>query len=171
MRHSNFRASLSSRPSYIRLIGLVAVLMTGAATVTIAGMISVASATSVGHHDGRIIHLRTTVTSAPVNSAGNGGPGDVIARLFSFETSTGTVGHADISCTIFTNAEQLCHAAFVFPDGQIDAQAAIPLSATTSSAAVIGGTGAYEGASGHVDNVMFAPGVIDRTITLLRPHR
>ena len=142
-----------------------------ALALTMGGVVAVASATSSDHGAGRVIQLRTTLTSSTVNSAGNGGPGDVTALLFSFQTSTGTVGHADISCQIFPNAEQLCHAAFVFPSGQIEAMAAIPLSAKTFSAAVIGGTGAYEGASGQVDNVVVAPGVIDRTIMLLAPDR
>jgi hypothetical protein len=115
----------------------------------------------------RTIRLHTVVISATVNSAGNGGPGDVVAILFSVSTSTGESGHADISCTNFPNGEQLCHAAFVLPDGQIDAQAAIRLTATTFMAAVIGGTGAYEGATGEIVNVRGALGVVDRTIHLM----
>src|SRR5262245_11048769 len=46
---------------------------------TIGGVVAVASATSSGHHDGHVIQLRTTLTSTTVNSAGNGGPGDVTA--------------------------------------------------------------------------------------------
>src|SRR5262245_64652852 len=133
----------------------------------LASSLAVAHASNSNNDQGRTIRLRSTVVSSTVNSAGKGGPGDVVAVLFDFSTSDGARGNADISCTIFPNDEQLCHAAFVFPDGQIDAQAAIPLAATTFDAAVIGGTGAYEGASGQIHNVVSAPGVIDRTFRLL----
>ena len=133
----------------------------------VTGTIAVASASTRNHDDGQTIRLRSTLVSATTNSAGQNGPGDVVALVFSFTTSRGTTGHADISCMIFPNDEQLCHAAFVFPNGQIDAQAAIPLSATTFDAAVIGGTGSYNGASGQIHNAVSAPGVIDRTIRLL----
>lgn len=126
-----------------------------------------APANSSGRDNARTIHLHTVLVSSTVNSAGNGGPGDVVANLFSVTTSSGLTGHADISCTNFPNGEQLCHAAFVLPNGQIDAQAAIPFTARTFDAAVIGGTGAYEGASGQIVNVRSAPGVVDRVIHLL----
>jgi hypothetical protein len=109
--------------------------------------------------------MHTIIVSRAVNWGGDGGPGDVVASVFSVSTSSGQSGHADISCLIFSNEEQLCHAAFVLPDGQIDAQAAIPLTATTFVAAVIGGTGAYEGASGEIVNVVTPTG-IDRTFYL-----
>jgi hypothetical protein len=145
-------------------------LLTAAAVVAAITVVTVAvaSANTGDHENGRVIHLRSTLVSATVNSADQNGPGNVVANLFSFTTSTGTTGHADISCTLFPNAEQLCYASFVFPDGQIDAEAAISLPPTIFDAAVIGGTGAYIGASGQVHNVVVAPGVIDRTITLLR---
>jgi hypothetical protein len=38
------------------------------------------------------------LVSATVNSAGNGGVGDVIANLFSVTTAYGQSGHADITC-------------------------------------------------------------------------
>jgi len=66
--------------------------------------------------------------------------------------------------------DQLCHAAFVLRGGQIEAQAEIPMAATTFTAAITGGTGAFEGASGHIDNVRVAPGVVDRTFHLLARH-
>lgn len=142
---------------------LVAMLI--AATVAVAAAST--GAGSATRNKGRTIHLRSVLVSATVNSAGQGGAGDVVANLFSFTTSTGVTGHADISCTIFPNAQELCHASFVFPTGQIDAQAAITLPPTKFTAAVIGGTGSFDGATGQIRNVVVAPGVIDRTIELL----
>jgi hypothetical protein len=65
----------------------------------------------------------------------------------------------------------LSHVAFVFPDGQIDAQAGITLPPTEFTAAVIGGTLAYEGVGGQVVNVVISrtPLTIDRTIHLIYP--
>lgn len=80
------------------------------------------------------------------------------------------VGTAHISCTIVTPDVQLCHAGFVLANGQIEAQASIPLAATTFMAAIVGGTGAYEGVTGEIRNVVSAPGVIERTFFLARPH-
>ena len=44
------------------------------------------------------------------------------------------------------------------------------MAATTLTAAITGGTGAFEGVSGQIDNVRVAPGVIDRTFHLLSRH-
>jgi hypothetical protein len=141
-----------------------------AAGVAAIGLTIAASASaSTGQNPARVIHLHTVLVSATVNSAGNGGVGDVIANLFSVTTAYGQSGHADITCMNFPGAEQLCHAAFVLPDGQLDAQAAIPMTTTSFTAAIIGGTGAYNGATGHIDNTRSPGGTVDRTIYLL-PH-
>jgi hypothetical protein len=128
----------------------------------------VTSATSAGRSSrSRTIHLQTTLVSATRNAAGLGGAGDVVANLNSFQTSSGTTGHADIICQIFPNSEQECLASFVFANGQIDASAAITLPATSFTAPITGGSGAYEGVSGHIDNKVVSPGVIDRTFHLI----
>jgi hypothetical protein len=89
------------------------------------------------------------VTSS-VNDAGHGGVADVTALLFSLQTSRGAAaGQGWISCVNILAAEQLCHAAFVLANGQIQAQAEIPMSAQTFSAAITGGTGAFEGSAGR----------------------
>ena len=147
---------VTARPAWRRFPGRVVGLAATVGGIVLAVAAS-ASATSGAADNDRILHMHTVVTSVTVNSAGNGGPGDVVATLFSVRTSTGLSGHADISCTNFPNGEHLCHAAFVLPNGQIDAQAAISLTATTFVAAVIGGTGAYEGASGQILNVCDCP--------------
>ena len=136
-----------------------------------AGAVSVASAHGSGHARVRTIHIVTTLTSAATNSAGLGGPGDVIAQVFTFEVSPGVTGHIDASSTIVSATEQLSHVAFVFSDGQIDAQAGITLPPTEFTAAVIGGTLAYAGVGGQVLNVVISrtPLTIDRTIQLIYP--
>lgn len=151
----------------VRWLSAVAVVI-----VTLVAVVFATSAASAGTPDrGRIIHLQTKLVSATTNPAGLGGPGDVIANLNAFTTSSGVVGHADITCQIFPNSEQECVASFVFPNGQIDTNAAITLPLTRFTAAVIGGTGAYEGVSGHIDNVVVSPGIIDRTFHLMFPGK
>jgi hypothetical protein len=54
------------------------------ALVLSAGAVSVASAHGSGHARVRTIHIVTTLTSAATNSAGLGGPGDIIAQVFAF---------------------------------------------------------------------------------------
>jgi hypothetical protein len=162
------RNGAKSRRWPLRAIGVLAVV------VGLAGAgVAVASASSTDGRDGggRVITLRTTAVSATTNSAGLGGAGDVIANLNSFVTSRGVPGHADITCQIFPNSEQECTASFVFPDGMIDASAAITLPLSHFTAPITGGSGAYEGVGGHIDNVVASPRVIDRTLHLIYPRR
>lgn len=117
------------------------------------------------------IHLVTTLTSVAINPAGLGGPADVVAQVFAFSTPSGGTGHIDASTTLVSSSEQLSHVAFVLPDGQIDAQAAITLPPTHFVAAITGGTLAYEGVSGQVVNnvISTSPLTIDRTLYLIYP--
>lgn len=140
--------------------------MAAVSCVGFGGLAAGASASSGTESVGHTIHLRTTLVSATTNAAGLGGPGDVVANLNSFTTSTGVTGHADITCQIFPNSEQECMASFVFPDGQIDTQAAITLPLSHFTAAITGGTGIYDGASGLIVNTVVSPGIIDRTLYL-----
>jgi hypothetical protein len=117
----------------------------------------------------QVIHVDSTLTSATLNSAGLGGPGDVAANLNVFSTSNGVTGHADITCQFFPNNERECTASFVFPDGQIDASAALVNGATMFTAPITGGSGAFEGVSGHVDNLVDGT-VTHRTLYLIYPH-
>lgn len=118
------------------------------------------------------IPIVTTLASTVTNSAGLGGPGDVVAQVFTFELSPGVTGHIDASVQLVSSAEQLSHVAFVFPHGQIEAQAAITLPPTSFTAAIIGGTGAYEGVGGEVVNTVTSrtPLTIDRTLHLIYPR-
>jgi hypothetical protein len=143
-----------------------------AACALVAGTVSISSAGASKHIRVRTIHIVTTLASSSVNAAGLGGPGDVLAQVFTFEVTPGVTGHIDASSTIVSATEQLSHVAFVFPDGQIDAQAGITLPPTQFTAAVIGGTGAYEGVGGQVVNVVTSrsPLTIDRTLYLIYPE-
>jgi hypothetical protein len=96
---------------------------------------------------------------------------DVTALLFTMQRSDGsTAGQGWVSCVNILATDQLCHAAFVLSGGQIQAQAEIPMAATTFTAAITGGTGAFAGVSGEIDNIRVAPGVVDRTFHLLPRH-
>jgi hypothetical protein len=124
-----------------------------------------------GGEAGRTLRFRTTLVSSAVNDAGHGGVADVSALRFSLQRRDGgAAGEAWISCVIMAGGVQLCHGAFVLANGQIEAQVATPMTATTFTAAITGGTGAFEGANGQIDNVVVAPGVIDRTFHLLPRH-
>ena len=149
---------------------LVAVV---AGLVVVTGVVSIAAASShgAGEDRGRTLRFRTAVVSSSVNDAGHGGVADVTAVLFSMQRPDGsTAGQGWVSCVNILATDQLCHAAFVLRGGQIQAQAEIPMAATTFTAAITGGTGAFEGVSGHIDNVRVAPGVVDRTFHLLLRH-
>jgi hypothetical protein len=114
------RSSASCLTGVVVLIGSVLAVATSGIAVTASAAVN-----SRGHDDGRTIYLHSTFVSATVNSAGNGGAGDVVANLRDFATRDGQTGHADISCTTFPNDENLCHAAFVFPKGQIEVQVGV----------------------------------------------
>ncbi len=148
----------------------VAAALAGAAALGLWGANAAASASGNGQ-GGQTILLRTTLVSATNNSAGLGGAGDVIANVNTFVTSTGVTGHADITCQTFPNSEQECVASFVFPNGMIDASAAIKLPLTSFTALITGGSGDYEGVAGHIDNVVVSPGVIERTFHLIFPEQ
>lgn len=151
-----------------RIIAVVAAAICVALGVTIAAASSASAGGSAKVHK---IHIVTTLTSAATNSAGLGGPGDVVAQVFSFKVSPGITGHVDASVTFVSTSEALAHAAFVFPQGQIDAQAAIRQPPTKFTAAVTGGTRAFEGVSGQVVNKVIStnPVTIDRTLYLIYP--
>jgi hypothetical protein len=150
-----------------------AVAAVAAVAILSAGSVAVASTTSSNAPRAHRIHIVTTLTSTAVNSAGLGGPGDVIAQVFTFELSPGVPGHIDGSVQLVSTSEQLSHVAFVFPHGQIDAQAAITLPPTSFTAAITGGTGVYEGVGGEVVNQVISttPLTIDRTLHLIYPNQ
>ena len=167
------RAGAHARATLHRLSwrGRLLIVM-AAALLAVTGAVSAASAAARGGGEhGRTLRFRTTVVSSSVNDAGHGGVADVTAVLFSMQAPSGApAGQGWVSCVNILATEQLCHAAFVLANGQIEAQAEIPMAATTFTAAIIGGTGAFEGVSGQIVNVRSAPGVVDRTFHLLPRH-
>jgi hypothetical protein len=155
-----------------RAAAIVAAVLTGLALLGGAGAAFGTSSGSAAHDGGQVLRLRTIGVSTAVNHAGHGGPGNVLVALLDVQTqSDDDAGKAYISCTVVTAAEQLCHAGFVLADGQIEAQAAIPMTATRFTAAIVGGTGVYEGVTGQITNVEAAPGITNRTFHLIRPER
>ena len=163
---------LAERVRLRRPVRVVIAILTGAlvASATAVAVASTASSSAPRPHH---IHIVTTLTSSATNSAGLGGPGDVIAQVFSFELASGAAGHIDASVQLVSSSEQLSHVAFVFPRGQIDAQAAVSLPPTSFTAAITGGTGAYAGVSGVVVNTVTStsPLTIDRTLHLIYPDK
>jgi hypothetical protein len=150
----------------------VAALLTGLALLSGAGAAFASSSGSAGDDHGHVLRFRTTAVLTTVNDAGHDGPGNVAASEFDIRTRSGDeAGKEYVSCTTVTADERLCNAGFVLAGGQIEAQAAIPMTATRFTAAITGGTGLYEGVTGHITNVTIAPGVVDRTFHLLRPER
>ena len=171
MRHIRKDSSTTrALDAYRRRVSASATVVT--ALVLVIATSGIAVAASVAWHSpdrraGRTIYLHTTYVSSAVNSAGNGGAGDVVATVLHFTTRDGQSGHGAGSCTALPDGEDFCHAEFVFPNGTIDAMVAIPKDATTWVAAIIGGTGIYDGARGQAVNVSKGPGVTDRVIHLL----
>jgi hypothetical protein len=141
------------------------------AGLAIGGIGAAASASTGNDHEVATITMQSRLVSSTTNSAGLGGPGDVLANLNVFTTSTGASGHADITCQIFPNSEQECVGSFVFPNGSIDASAAIRLPLTSFTAPITGGSGAYQGVGGQIDNVLVSPGVTNRTFHLIYPQQ
>jgi hypothetical protein len=154
------------RPGRIVAALVAAICLAFGVTITAAW-----SANAGGSAKVHKIHIVTTLTSAATNSAGLGGPGDVVAQVFTFEVSPGVSGHVDASVQFVSSSEVLSHVAFVFPQGQIDAQAAVTQPPTSFTAAVTGGTEAFEGVSGQVVNTVISrtPLTIDRTLYLIYP--
>ena len=152
-----------------KAIAVVAAVLAGLASLGAAGAAFASSSGPGTHERVQVLRFHTVGVSQTVNDAGHGGPGNVMAILFDVRTPNGAeAGKAYISCTAVTADVTLCHAAFVLSGGQIEAQLANGM-ATTFTAAVIGGTGIYEGVTGQIRNVATAPGVIDRTFYLIRP--
>jgi hypothetical protein len=153
-----------------RIVAAVAAAICLALGVTTAAAWSASAGGSAKVHK---IHIVTTLTSTATNSAGLGGPGDVVAQVFTFEVSPGVSGHIDGSVQFVSSSEVLSHVAFVFPQGQIDAQAAVTQPPTNFTAAVTGGTQAFEGVSGQVVNTVISrtPLTIDRTLYLIYPDK
>jgi len=116
------------------------------------------------------------IDNPPKSATGRVSAGDYFvftSKAFTEESDT-RVGTSHGICYItaggkdFAHASFLCNGAFALNDGIISwAQAADAGDDPTVTLAVTGGTGAYEGASGHVDSVGREDGTSLETIHLL----
>lgn len=153
---------------------VAAAVVAGLASLTGAGAALASSSAPGGTQDGvQVLRLHSVGVSQVVNSAGHGGPGNVVGLVFDVRTPGGAeAGKAYALCTFVTRARALalCHVAFVLKGGQIDAQGPITFGpAPRFTAAVTGGTGIYNGVTGQSTNVGTASGVIDNTFFLIHP--
>ena len=153
-----------------RAAAVAAAAVTGLAALAGAGAAFAPSSTPQAHDTVQVLRLRADFVSAASNDAGHGGPGDLLAALFDIRTPSGAeAGKESVSCLAIPEHQQLCHSAFVLGGGQIEAQVAVPETATRFTAAIIGGTGIYEGVTGQIRNVESASGSIDLTFCLTQP--
>jgi hypothetical protein len=117
------------------------------------------------------LHLRAHFVDAASNDAGHGGPGDLLAALFDIRTASGAAaGTESVSLLAIPQHQQLAQSVFVLKGGQIDAMVSVVETATRFTAAITGGTGIYEGASGQIRNVELPSGDIDLTFELILPE-
>jgi len=157
-----------------RAAAVAAAVVTGLASLTGAGAALASSSAPGGTQDGvQVLRLHSVGVSQVVNDAGHHGAGDVVALVFDVRTPGGAeAGKAYASCTFVRGPGPvaLCHVAFVLKGGQIDAQGPIRFGpAPRFTAAVIGGTGIYNGVTGQNTNVTTSSGMIDQTFFLIHP--
>ena len=102
----------------------------------------------------------------------DGGHDNVFTVVYDLQTPAGAeAGKAYLSCTQVTSSVNLCHAAYVLKDGQIDVQVAVGASANPLTLAVTGGTGAYAGVTGWASAADTGPDTGNRTFHLIYPSR
>ena len=147
-----------------RTAAVTAAVVTGLALLTGAGAAVASSSAPGSTQDGvQVLRFQSVGVSQVVNDAGHGGPANVIALVFDVRTPGGAeAGTAYASCAAVTKTVALCTAVFVLKGGQIDAQGTIG-TGPRFTGAVIGGTGIYEGVTGHSSNVFTASGGMDTT--------
>jgi hypothetical protein len=154
-----------------RAAAIMAAVLAGLATLGGAGAAFASSSTpqAQAQNTVQVLRLHADLVAAANNSAGHGGPGDVLAALFNIRTPGGAkAGTESVSLLSIPGHQTLGHSAFALNGGQIDAMGTIADTATTFTVAIIGGTGIYEGVAGQILNVESASG-IDLTFYLIRP--
>ena len=153
-----------------RAAAIAAAVLIGLASLGAAGAAFASSSAPATHDSGQVLHLRAFFVSAANNSAGHGGPGDVLAARFAIRTPSGArAGKESLSLMAIPGHQQLAYSVFVLRGGQIDAMVSVAETATRFTAAIIGGTGIYEGVTGQIRNVVPASGPIDLTFHIIRP--
>lgn len=153
-----------------RAAAIAAAVIAGLAAFGGAGAAFASSSTPRAQDTGRVLHLRAHFVDAASNNAGHGGPGDLLAALFDIRTPSGAeAGMESVSLLAIPRHQQLAHSVFVLKGGQIDAMVSVAQTATKFTAAIIGGTGIYEGITGQIRNVELPSGDVDLTFELIRP--
>ena len=108
---------------------------------------------------------RVQVLRLHTKDISDAGHDNVFTVVYDLQTPAGAeAGKAYLSCTQVTASMNLCHAAYVLKDGQIDVQVAVPPPGDQVTLAVTGGTGAYAGVTGWARAVD-----ADRTFYLIWP--
>jgi len=148
-----------------------AAVLTGLATLGAAGAAFASPSASATHSTVQVLRLHADFVTAANNSAGHGGPGDVLAALFAIRTPSGAkAGKESVSLVAIPGHQSLGYSTFVLRGGQIDAMGNVPDTATRFTVAIIGGTGIYEGVTGQIRNVESSSG-IDLTFNMIRPDQ
>jgi hypothetical protein len=152
-----------------RAAAIVAAVITGLASLGAAGAAFASSSTPRAPDRVQVLRLHADFVAAASNDAGHGGPGDLLAARFAIRTPSGArAGKESVSVLAIPGHQQLAHSVFVLKGGQIDAMVSVAETATKFTAAIIGGTGIYEGVTGQIRNVESASG-IDLTFFIIRP--
>ena len=142
-----------------RAAGVGAAVIIGLAALGAAGAGFAAASTPAAHNRVQVLRLQTKDLS-------DGGHDNVFTVVYGLQTPAGAdAGKAYLSCTEVTASVNLCHAAYVLKDGQIDVQVAVLPSGAQDILAVTGGTGAYAGVTGWA----LADDAGDRTFHLIHP--
>jgi hypothetical protein len=140
-----------------------AAVLTGLAALGAAGAACTAAPAPAAQNRVQVLRLHTKDIS-------DAGHDNVFTVVYDLQTPAGAeAGKAYLSCTQVTASMNLCHAAYVLKDGQIDVQVAVTDTPTPDTLAVTGGTGAYAGVTGWARAVDTGPDTGDRTFHLIRP--
>jgi hypothetical protein len=153
-----------------RAAAIAAAVLTGLATLGAAGAAFASSSAPRANNGVQVLRLRADFVAAADNSAGHGGPGDVLAARFAIRTPSGAkAGMESVSLLAIPGHQQLGYSVFVLKGGQIDAMVSVAETATRFTAAIIGGTGIYEGVTGQIRNVETPSGSLNLTFFIIRP--
>ena len=152
-----------------RAAAIAAAVLAGLAALGGSGAAFASSSTPQANDHVQVLRLHADFVAAANNIAGHGGPGDVLAARFAIRTPSGAkAGKESVSLLAIPRHQQLAPSVFMLKGGQIDAMVSVPETATKFTAAIIGGTGIYEGVGGQIRNVESSSG-IDLTFHIIRP--
>jgi hypothetical protein len=148
-----------------RAAAIGAAVVIGLAALGAVGAAFAAASTPAAHNRVQVLRLHTKDIS-------DAGHDNVFTVVYDLQTPAGAeAGKAYLSCTQVTASMNLCHAAYVLKDGQIDVQVAVTDTPTPDTLAVTGGTGAYAGVTGWARAVDTGSDTGDRTFHLIYPSQ